>query len=166
MELVSLSTVASNIIVDLRYASINNVTGEQLYSNLEPQLAKVTAQKLRQASELFRQQSLRLVIWDAYRPAEAQEKLRQANPDSRYVAENSKHCLGLAVDATLADVDGRYLNMGTDFDEFTERAHIDAHDLTTAQRANRDMLHAVMQQVGFRPWQYEWWHFEDLQSYE
>ena len=164
MQLASLPPLLADAIFDLRYATDNNVTGQALYENREPQLSKPTAQKIVRAAELFRQQSLRLVVWDAYRPVEAQARLRQVNPDNRYVAENSKHCLGLAVDVTLADTSGTYLDMGTDFDEFTPRAHVDAGGLTATQRLNRQRLQAVMQQAGFKPWQYEWWHFEDQSS--
>jgi len=166
MQLVSLQPLLSDAIFDLRYATDNNVTGQVLYANLEPQLSELTAQKLVRAAELFRQQSLRLVIWDAYRPTEAQARLRQVNPDNRYVAENSMHCLGLAVDVTLADSGGNYLDMGTDFDEFTEKAHINASGLRPKPQTNRQRLQSVMQQAGFQPWHYEWWHFEDQAGLE
>ena len=160
MQLVDLQPLIPDLIADQRYATANNVTGEVLYHNLPLQLASPAAEALSRAAEDFRAQGLRLVVWDAYRPIEAHAKLRAIEGDTKYVAENSKHCLGVAVDLTLADNDGQYLDMGTDFDDFSPRAHFDASDLSDEQRQHRALLQQTMLSAGFTPWAYEWWHFE------
>jgi D-alanyl-D-alanine dipeptidase len=72
----------------------------------------------------------------------------------------SNHLKGLAVDLTLANYDGTYLDMGTDFDDFSERAHVDSALITPDQQANRKILQTAMEAHGYKPWPYEWWHFD------
>jgi D-alanyl-D-alanine dipeptidase len=127
-------------------------------------LVESAAQQLAKAAELFAGQLLRLVIWDAYRPEAVQEQLRAVNADERYVLSESNHTKGLAIDLTLATPDGVYLPMGSDFDDFSERAHTDFVDLTEVERTNRSQLRQVMEQVGFQGWPYEWWHFNYVGS--
>jgi len=160
MQLVALNSRIADAILDQRYATTNNITNQVLYHDMPLQLTHAAAEHLAQAANLLRPQRQRLVIWDAYRPIEAQQQLRQVETNNKYVAENSQHCLGLAVDVTIATEDGTYLDMGTDFDEFTELAHLDVAGLTDLQRSNRAILHQAMQEAGFTPWPYEWWHFE------
>ncbi|MEK5266564.1 M15 family metallopeptidase [Weizmannia sp. FSL W8-0401] len=92
---------------------------------------------------------------------------------ARFVATPSKdphqpapHYTGGAVDLTLADENG-WLNMGTDFDEFTEKAHSLFYEkkkfLTTEEkviRNNRKLLRTSMLEAGFRSNPDEWWHFD------
>lgn len=75
------------------------------------------------------------------------------------------HYSGAAVDLTLAD--GRnWLEMGTDFDDFTDQAWLDYYeskeDLSEQAllaRSNRRKLKHVMEQAGFAPNPSEWWHY-------
>ena len=50
--------------------------------------------------------------------------------------------------------------MPTPFDEFTERAHRSYTGGTPKSRENRDLLEQVMQQSGFKGFEFEWWHFD------
>lgn len=160
MQLVSLTSLIPDAILDIRYATGNNIAGRVLYDAAQPELEIVAAEQLVEAAEAFRAQGLRIVIWDGYRTPEVQRQLRAVNSDDHYVLEDSKHCEGLAIDLTLARPDGRYLDMGTDYDDFTPRAHADATELTDEQRANRALLAGTMQSCGFTQWPYEWWHFD------
>jgi D-alanyl-D-alanine dipeptidase len=160
MNLVLIAPAIPDAIVDLRYATINNIVGRQLYEDSVAKLDAAVLDRLTIAAERLRQQDLRLVIWDAYRPLEVQRQLQAIDKDPRYVSDNSMHCRGLAVDATLASSEGRYLDMGTDFDELTERAHVDTSAINDEQRKNRLLLQNVMEAAGFTQWPYEWWHYD------
>lgn len=78
------------------------------------------------------------------------------------------HLSGGAVDLTLFDVTtGNELNMGTPFDDCTERAHADFFDKYPPQldedriiRDRRKMLSGAMQSAGFSVYDFEWWHFD------
>lgn len=159
-KLVRIDTLIPDAILDIRYATPNNITGRIIYADASPQLVDDAAQQLARAAEVFRKRGLRLVVWDANRPVSAQRQLLQTNRDKRYVLEDSNHCRGLAVDVTLADQSGAYLDMGTDFDNFTERAHADASSVTQIQHANRALLAGTMVAHNFTQWPYEWWHFD------
>ncbi len=163
MKLVALSELIPDAKVDLRYATTNNFTGKLLYTSPQdiiPKLEESAALALVQSSNRLRQQSLYIVIWDSYRPTAIQQQLRQVNDDSDYVSENSNHCRGLAIDITLMTSDGVYLDMGTDFDEFTPKAHADDRSINDVQQDNRQILKTAMESAGFKQWPYEWWHFD------
>src|SRR5947209_8620706 len=132
MQLVELTSVVPDVLVDLRYALPANFTGHILYDETQAvaQLDTPAARALATAAELLRAQELKLVIWDAYRPEHIQQELRAVLSDDHYVAPDSNHCRGLAVDVTLAGANGALLDMGTDFDEFSELAHLDAQHIS------------------------------------
>lgn len=72
------------------------------------------------------------------------------------------HSTGGAVDLTVVDADGRELDMGTDFDDFTGTAHTAYFETfsNTVVRDNRRLLYHVMTAVGFTSYPYEWWHYD------
>jgi zinc D-Ala-D-Ala dipeptidase len=79
------------------------------------------------------------------------------------------HCTGGAVDVTLGDADGLPLDLGADFDEFSERASLtycERSDFTIPraialrQRELRRTLYWAMRRGGFSPYADEFWHFE------
>lgn len=153
----------ADTIFDLRYKTAHNIAGRPLYpADFEAQLQETAAQALALAAKNLQTLGLRLVVWDGYRPQAVQTSLQTINQDERYVAKQSYHCQGVAIDATLADKSGRYLDMGTDLDEFGPKTHVDYADLEWPQMANRANLAAAMLQAGFTSWPYEWWHFNYL----
>ena len=158
--LVSIAGLIPNAILDIRYASQNNITGKVLYDKPSALLGLNAAKALAEAASLLADKGYQMVIWDANRPKETQIVLQQFCTDERYVSSSSMHCKGLAVDLTLADRGGKYLDMGTDFDDFSERAHLNALHLTEEQKVNRETLASAMCAYGFRQWPYEWWHFD------
>lgn len=162
MELTDLRTLIPDLVIDLRYGTTNNVTGKILYEDVQPCLVPAAAEALVQAAEQLRLEGYRIVVWDAYRPEAAQAALRQANDDERYVLEVSNHSKGLAVDVTLIDEVGNYVDMGTDYDDFSERAHVGAKQITRRQARNRAILSGSLVAAGFKEWPYEWWHFDFL----
>lgn len=147
-------------IIDLRYATANNVTGKVLYHRVNAVLRRPVLVALTMAAGNLREHGYRLVIWDAYRPLAVQSELRKVCSDEQYVAEVSNHCRGISADLTLANEAGKYLDMGTDYDNFSERAHQDTALITSEQAANRQILKQAMVYAGFTPLSSEWWHFD------
>ena len=75
----------------------------------------------------------------------------------------SPHLTGGSVDITLYDLNtGAMLDMGSDFDEPSERSHTDYYENTPSHYAHerRRLLHHVMTEVGFSNLPTEWWHFD------
>ena len=72
------------------------------------------------------------------------------------------HNTGGAVDLTLVGPNGRVLNMGTPFDDFSCAAHTDSFEGSgsTTIRDNRRLLYACMTAAGFTNLPSEWWHFD------
>lgn len=163
-ELLDITDYIPDAKLDIRYATTNNFTGEQLYRYPVAWLRSEPLRALRQAAEQLRLAGCRLVIFDAYRPAKVQEKLRMVCDNDNYVMEVSNHCRGITVDVTVIGADGEQLDMGTDYDDFSEKAHSDTQDITSVQRANRRLLKEIMEKQGFVQHPYEWWHFDYLPS--
>lgn len=168
MNLVELEPLlqAYNPTFDLRYATMNNVTGRILEKNPIPRLEEVAAYALVKATESFAQRGFRVVIWDAYRQNEVHQQLLEFINDRRYVLEDSNHPKGRAVDLTLAQPNGQQLDMGTDYDDFTETAHVTTTSLSPQQSGNRLILTAIMTRAGFTRYPFEWWHFDYTQGVE
>lgn len=159
--LVPLSSTIPGIVEDLRYATSNNVCGRPLYaSDYKALLREDAAEALKQAADEFKHQNLTIVIWDAYRPVEVQRELLEVCADERYVAVDSNHCKGITVDMTLQNDRGELLDMGTDHDEFSDRAHSNYDDLTAEQLKNRQIAKEIMEKFRFKQLATEWWHFD------
>ena len=59
------------------------------------------------------------------------------------------------------------LDMGTDFDDFSERAHRNYTVFSNTILENRALLEHIMHKHGFIGWHAEWWHFDfkDWENY-
>lgn len=162
--IVSLKSVDSTIVQDVRYATDNNFTKQVLYPSAKVFLRKIAAEHLAQANEyLKRNHNLRIKIFDGFRPLFVQKIMWEILPDDRYVADpakGSRHNRGAAVDITLIDADGNELDMGTPYDDFTERASFASRDVSEKAYGNRKLLRETMIQFGFVPLETEWWHFD------
>ncbi|HEY6932554.1 MAG TPA: M15 family metallopeptidase [Marmoricola sp.] len=115
-----------------------------------------------------------LVLLDCWRTSELQRRLVShyageegvgavvgyvSDPDDAVVVP--PHTTGGAVDLTLA-LDGSALALGTDFDAFTEEAHLLHHegaDGVAEVRACRRLLGRALADSGFAPYPWEWWHW-------
>lgn len=163
MQLVELQALLPDAIIDLRYASSANILGRSLYeAGFTARLADSAAQALTKVCDALAQQDYKLVIWDAFRPQAVQQELLALNLElhDTYVLQDSNHCRGQALDITIATNTGEYLDMGTDHDDFSDKAHVDSSQLTPEQMKNRAVLTNAMQTAGFTTWPYEWWHFD------
>lgn len=157
--------------VELAYATTENFTGTVVYEFTDAYLRYGTVQKLVRAAEILKEQGYGLVIWDAYRPVYAQERLWEICPDPAYVSKpgtgSQSHCRGLAVDVSLYDLEtGEILEMPTDFDSFTALADRDYTDCTCEAASNAILLEDTLTFCGFTPYSAEWWHFSDVDSYD
>lgn len=163
-SLVDLSRIDPTILIDLRYATTDNVFGTRLYREPRCLLRAPVARRLARVQASLRRQGLGLKVWDAYRPASVQRRMWALKGPSRYLASprrGSRHSRGAAVDVTLVDRHGRELPMPTPFDEFSPRAARRFTGGSAAARRHRRLLEAAMVSEGFRPNPGEWWHFDD-----
>lgn len=159
------------IVRDIRYATTHNFTGSAVYTIAECYLEEVAAQALHRAQKEFGSHGLSLKAFDGYRPLSVQKIFWNLFPDDRYVANpahGSRHNRGCAIDVTLIDANtGIELDMGTEFDDFTEKAHRTYTQFPEHVLMNRKLFEEVMHNHGFIGWLNEWWHydFNDWQSY-
>ncbi|MBQ6475837.1 MAG: M15 family metallopeptidase [Clostridia bacterium] len=180
---VLLSDFVPGIVQEIRYHSTYNFIGDRIDGYEEPcaLLTKEAARALKGVSNEMMVYGYRLKIFDAYRPACAvrhfvlwgieDQDIRMKPyfyPDLEkqelfmkgYIARQSSHSRGSAVDLTLLDMKtGKELDMGSPFDLFSERSHPDFRGVTDEQYENRMLLQRVMKRNGFLPLDCEWWHF-------
>lgn len=155
--------------VELKYASEDNFTGQVIYGFTEAYLRYGTVQKLAAAQEALAAEGYSLLVWDAFRPTEAQFRLWEVCPDPVYVANPEKgfssHSRGNTVDVTLVLPDGSPVEMPTGFDDFSPLADRDYSDVPEDAAARARLLEDIMTDHGFKPYAGEWWHFSDTDSY-
>lgn len=163
-DLVNVQNTIPGIVLDIRYATTNNFTHQQVYPVAKCYLRRTTMEKLAAVQRDLKKQNLGLKIYDGYRPLSVQKKFWAIMPDDRYVAnpaKGSRHNRGAAVDLTIVDAKGNELLMPTPYDDFTEKAHRDYQNLPPEAIRNRALLETVMQKHGFDGLSTEWWHFDD-----
>ncbi|MFJ2747190.1 M15 family metallopeptidase [Streptomyces sp. NPDC087297] len=126
---------------------------------------------------------LRLLFVEGYRPLALQRRyfeeyadaVRAAHTDwlpgevhaaaSRYVSppDIAPHSAGAAVDVTLADADGRELDLGTRMNASPEESdgacYTHAPHITESARAHRTVLSAALIEAGLVNYPTEWWHW-------
>jgi D-alanyl-D-alanine dipeptidase len=151
------------LILDLRYATADNLTGAPIYARPVALLRIEAKQALMAAAARARPLGLSLKIFDAFRPIEAQWKLWRAVQDRTFVADprlGGTHPRGVAVDLTLVDAArGNELAMGTGFDAMTPRSGHGALDLDPEAIRNRALLLGLMTASRFVHYEHEWWHY-------
>ncbi|MDR0421306.1 MAG: M15 family metallopeptidase [Prevotellaceae bacterium] len=176
--LVNIKTADSTIVVDLKYATTDNFVGKNMYGDfteayLQPDAAKMLANAQKKLKQTNRNWSI--VVYDAARPRSVQQRMWEVVKDTdwkNYVASPSRismHSYGVAVDVGIVDENGNAVDMGTAFDEFTEKSQpryeqrfLQENKLTGQQINNRLILRNAMQAAGFRTIRNEWWHFEAM----
>ena len=160
---------------DLRYASRENFVGADMYSPFDcAWLHRDGAAALERAVAALAalRPGLSLLVLDALRPQRVQERMWAALEGTELTqylappARGSIHSFGMAVDVTLLDAAGRELDMGTVFDDLSERSHPVLEERLLASGAleihhvdNRRLLREVMTAAGWQGISREWWHF-------
>ncbi|MBQ9458660.1 MAG: M15 family metallopeptidase [Oscillospiraceae bacterium] len=180
---VLLADFVPHIEQEIRYYSTYNFIGERIDGYEEPcaLLTIEAARALKAVSNEMIVQGYRLKVFDAYRPACAVKRFvlwgiedqdirmkpyfypeleKQELFAKGYIAKQSSHSRGSAIDLTLLDMEtGKELDMGGPFDLFSELSHPDSRGVTQEQYDNRMLLQRVMVRNGFAPIDCEWWHF-------
>ena len=169
--------------VDMQYAK------SKLPSAIQTAYVRETvAKKLMDAKRLL-PEGFTFMIFDAWRPYEVQyslfdnyrkqilanttdvmteEELTKKVCEFVSFPDKSKrvsyvHSTGGAVDITLLNPSGNALNMGTEFDDFSEKAYTDWYEREGADeqiKRNRRLLHNVLCSCGFTNYPAEWWHYD------
>ena len=199
-NLVDITTITGgeNILVELKYSTCDNFVGEDMYRDLEKAYFEMSfAKKVVKAQQYLQSKhpNYTLLIYDAARPISVQRYMRsmvEGTEFEGFVSDGSKggrHNYGVAVDLTIATLDGTPLDMGAPFDDFSDKASVkdtpDGSDPTTRTLAiyhayaeeqvrkgilsqeaanNRLLLIECMASAGLVPYRREWWHFEELMS--
>ena len=164
--------------IDIRYATSDNFTGKVLYPVARCVLRKEVANMLTDAQKYLDTHApgYSFILKDCYRPVSVQRemwKVVQGTPMQSYVANphsrtGSVHNYGCAVDLTLADQQGREVDMGTPYDHLGILAQPRYEDrfmregkLTQTHVAKRRLLRdAMVKGGGFHIIRNEWWHFD------
>jgi D-alanyl-D-alanine dipeptidase len=164
-RLVLISPEIYPLVVELPYATKNNFMKQIIYQHPVLLLHVDASNKLKIAAKIASQIGLTLKVFDFFRPLEAQKKMFQIVSDDRYVSDPdhgvASHTRGIAVDLTLIDSQtGKELEMGTIFDDFTERAHPGNLSMSQTVLKNRALLAGIMHIAGFEKIDTEWWHYQ------
>jgi len=172
-QMIDLESAIPSLVLDLRYAGTNNFMKERLYPPITTTwLRKTAVDSLARVQQQLLKMGLGLKIFDAYRPYSVTEKMWEPVQDDRYAADPKKgsgHNRGIAVDLTIINLkNGKELNMGTGFDNFTDSAHHAFTNLPEEVLQNRLVLKKIMEEHGFKALDTEWWHYflPDAANYE
>ncbi len=163
MTLVEISPASHDVVLDIAYATATNFTGKPVYKRPLCFLHPESAALLERAIGLARAQNLRLKIFDAFRPSEAQWVLWNHTPDPNFLADprrGSPHSRGAAIDLTLITQEGKELDMGTGFDAFTPLSHHGSTAIGSDAQRNRFLLLGLMSAAGWDFYRNEWWHYQ------
>lgn len=164
-KMVELKSLLPRLVYDLRYASANNFMKRLMYpaGTNKTFLRQPAADALKKVQDEFIKIGLGLKIFDAYRPYSVTVKFWELVKDERFVANPSKgsgHNRGVAVDLTIIHLaNGKELNMGTGFDNFSDTAHQTFTKLPGDVLQNRKLLKDTMEKYGFIAYADEWWHY-------
>ncbi|MER8010583.1 MULTISPECIES: M15 family metallopeptidase [unclassified Streptomyces] len=169
-------------LVDVREALLVDDRKHEDSRGAEVHLRRGVLERLLTAQALL-PDGLRLLFVEGYRPPPLQrlyferyaDELRATHPDwpadrvhsaaSRYVSppDLAPHSAGAAVDLTLADADGRELDLGTPMNAGPEQSdgacYTGAGNITAEARAHRAVLGEAMGAAGLVNYPTEWWHW-------
>jgi D-alanyl-D-alanine dipeptidase len=164
-HLVEVEKHVANVHVDLRYATVDNITGTQLYPLAKAYLIDEVADALSDVQTQLQKENLGVVVWDAYRPLSVSKALWEHTDEDRraFVADPSDgsiHNRGCAIDLTLRDLKTQLnIEMPSEFDDFDETAFADFAGTSEQAIHNRTTLIRVMAAHSFDVNPLEWWHY-------
>jgi D-alanyl-D-alanine dipeptidase len=206
-DFVYLRDIDPSVIQDIRYAGVNNFMGRPMkgYGAAECVVKRKVGLALKGVQQELARENLSLKMFDCYRPARAVADMvawsqngnetaaeRRYNPAFSkqqlfrlgYIATDSQHSTGAAVDLTLVDLQAENsatfdpaksyadctapaaqrspeasVDMGTGYDCSDVKGHTAATSITPSQRRWRNLLVAAMGRQGFVNYSKEWWHF-------
>ena len=120
-ELVDLSVIFPSLHIDLKYATADNITGAPIYREARCLLHTEAVTALAKCISIAQLAGLSLVVYDAYRPQQAQAILWNACPDPQYVVDvaiGSNHSRGTAIDVTLIMFGGGFVGINSEWWHF------------------------------------------------
>lgn len=186
---VSLSKVCPTLIIEASYSTGQNFTGNVVdgYKAQMAYLTKPAALALCNAQKRALEMGYSLKIFDGYRPIKAvsyfqnwakknEEEMSLKEKyyphftrlelfENGYIAKQSSHSRGSAVDLTLHDSRaGKDLDMGSIFDYFDDISNTNSQLITDLQKENRFLLKELMESHGFKNYAKEWWHYQYRQE--
>ena len=176
-EFVRLVDIAPRITQDMRYAGAENFMGRPVpgYCAAQCWLRREVAERLAAVQKDAEAAGRGLIVYDCYRPQRATRAFIAwaADPSDAamkaayyphldkaslfelgYIAKESAHSTGVAVDLALAGLD-----FGTPFDLFDAASGTHHVRISDAAKQNRATLIALMRRHGFVNFDKEWWHF-------
>jgi len=164
--------------IDLKYASLDNFMGEDLYGDFKKAfLHKDAAAKFERAIGFLQREKpgWSFIVFDALRPRSVQWKMWakvKNTPQEKYIAnpeQGSPHNFGMAIDLSLLDERKKKVDMGAGFDDFREISEprfeerfLKEGKLSAKQIENRLVLRRCMTGGGFSQLPHEWWHYNAL----
>lgn len=165
-DLVELVRLDATIKLDVRYATKKNFLGKAVYSQARAFLQRPAAEALVRVNQALRKQGYGLVVFDGYRPWSVTKVFWDVTPADKkiFVADPSKgsrHNRGCAVDLSLFDLKtGVEVKMPSEYDEMTERAHVNYECAPAEAKRLRELLRSTMGAEGFSVYEPEWWHYD------
>ncbi|MDV7338117.1 D-alanyl-D-alanine dipeptidase [Terasakiella sp. A23] len=163
MALIEITEKSHNVVLDMKYATADNFTDEPVYTKPFCFLHEEAEGLLCEAIDIADKLGYRFRIFDAFRPSEAQWKLWNHTPDPDFLSDprrGSPHSRGAAIDLTLIGPDGKDLDMGTGFDEFTPLSHHGNKEISVEAQQNRILLMGIMTTANWDFYRNEWWHYQ------
>jgi len=163
MDLTEITSPKYDVDILLAYATPDNFTKASIYKHSICYLHHKAAEKLQKSVLYAKALGFRLLIFDAFRPTEAQSILWNHTPNSNFLSNptsGSPHSRGVAVDLTLLEQNGKPLDMGTDFDSFSTEAQHGNQQISSRAQKNRLILLGLMTQAGWDFYKNEWWHYQ------
>jgi D-alanyl-D-alanine dipeptidase len=182
-DFVFVDELVSGIRWDAKYATWDNFTGKPADGYLANRIvgSRALCAALKPAREQAASLGFGLLLWDGYRPQRAVDCFlrwskqpedgrrkrrhypnieRPAMVEKGYVAAQSSHSRGSAVDLTLYHLTTDELAlMGGDHDVMDPISHHGAKGITPVEARNRRYLRSIMEGCGFNSYDCEWWHY-------
>ena len=183
-DFLSLGDICPDMKIQASYSTEHNFTGSVVagYKAKKAFMAKAPAKALCEVQKAAVKKGYTLKIFDSYRPVKAVQffmdwaQQPETNPtikelyypkftrlelfENGYIAKQSSHSRGSAVDLTLQEIaTGKDLDMGSGFDYFDDISHTASNKVTKEQMKNRMILKALMEAKGFVNFTQEWWHY-------
>lgn len=180
---VDMGEFLADVSIEARYAGNGNFVGVPIdgYEAEKVLLTQEVADALLEVQLELQDVGLGLKLFDGYRPQRAvdhfvrwaqdleDEKMKSVYYphvdkselfEQGYIAGQSGHSRGSAVDLTLVSLDsGEELDLGTRWDYFDPRSAPANQEVSPQQQARRMLLQITMMKHGFEPLDTEWWHF-------
>lgn len=165
--IVCVSDYTEDIMIDMRYGGTNNSTATRIYKFDKAYLRYGTVKKLIEAQKKLSESGLRLVIWDAFRPLEAQISLYYTQPEcmispaaGRYVRYNNAD----AVSVAAVKADGTPIELPSDF--FGENRSRSYTGASAEAKSNAALIDRAMTDAGMVAYlDDEWYSYADSNEY-